>query len=108
MEGAMRKVKSHTILLQWIRKQLLFCCHSACRCNCKLLGGGEGWRDGEKKKHLTWLLLRPLIVRPVAAAHFFKEISIYIKTTTTNFYFLIYGFPTVAPHVDRMLPGNDL
>lgn len=69
-------------------------------------------RDGgmeEKKKHLTWLLLRPLIVRPVAAAHFFKKISIYIKTTiTTNFYFLIYGFPIVAPHVDRMLLGNDL
>lgn len=29
MEGAMRKVKSHTILLEWIRGQLSFCCLSA-------------------------------------------------------------------------------
>lgn len=57
MEGAMRKVKSHTILLQWIRRQFLFCCHSACRCNCKLLGeegglaeGEEGWSDGGRRE----------------------------------------------------------
>lgn len=29
MEGAMRKVKSHTILLEWISEQLSFLCPSA-------------------------------------------------------------------------------
>lgn len=31
MEGAMGKVKSHTILLEWIRGQLSLCCFAACR-----------------------------------------------------------------------------